>query len=178
MNVCGNVNFKNTLMKFFVAKRDIQKGAVLNPRIEEEEFINKIWKQNCGDSLRIVEKSDLKQGHNFKWKCEFINYSDIVYAIKKEIINGGVLNPKMPWKNKEELIKKIENFSYKPTLKELADYLGKSKSHIGHKIQEFKLQEYINYTPIESFAEKEIREFCFSLNNSTKGKWGLVFVEK
>ena len=60
------------------------KGSVNNPQIEKVEFIDKIWPQNCGDSLKIIEKSDKKQsGTEYLWKCKFIKYPCIIFAIKK-----------------------------------------------------------------------------------------------
>lgn len=72
---------------------NIKRGKVNNPRIEEEEFFNKIWFQNCGDSLKIIQKTTQRKGTNILFECEFIKYSYKVFATKQKIIKGEVLNP-------------------------------------------------------------------------------------
>ena len=88
-----NVFFKCKFQKYpyevLVTKQRVLCGSVINPQIEQVEFIDKIWPQNCGDSLKILEKTTKK---NY-WKCEFINYPYILEATKLHIKNGSVLNP-------------------------------------------------------------------------------------
>ena len=43
--------------EIIASKKNIILGQICNPQIEIEEFVNKIWPQNCGDSLRIVKKT-------------------------------------------------------------------------------------------------------------------------
>lgn len=85
--------FKKYPYKIFCYKNNIKKGTVLNPRIEEEEFIKKEWPQHCGDTLKIIEKTNRKVGSACLFKCEFINYPYIVYKTKAEIKSGRCLNP-------------------------------------------------------------------------------------
>ena len=54
------------------SKQKIQQGCILNPQIEQIEFINKIWPQNCGDSLKIIEKTNIKKNNGFLFRCKFI----------------------------------------------------------------------------------------------------------
>lgn len=77
-------------------KKEIQNGQCLNPRIEEENFINKIWLQSCGDSLKILNKTNKKSGTCFYWECEFIKYPCKILALKDKIVSGKVFNPNYP----------------------------------------------------------------------------------
>ena len=36
-----------------------------------DNFIGSIWKQNCGDYLKVLEKSNIKSGTNFYYNCQF-----------------------------------------------------------------------------------------------------------
>ena len=54
---------------FISDKRKIKEGTIVNPQTEQVEFINKIWPQNCEDSLRIIEQVAPR-----KWRCQFIKY--------------------------------------------------------------------------------------------------------
>ena len=97
--------------KVFATKTEINKGKVNNPQIEIEEFINKIWPQNCGDSLRIIEKSNVQDKcQRFLFKCKFIGYEKTYLRTKDAIINGLVSN----W----------ENLEYSSEEKELRDYIS------------------------------------------------------
>ena len=62
------------------------------------EFINKIWLQNCGDSLKILGKSDKKQGSHYFYKCEFQKYPCQILAQKDNFIRGLVVNPQIKQK--------------------------------------------------------------------------------
>ena len=87
----------------------ILSGKVNNPQIEKVEFINKIWPQNCGDSLRIIKKSNKKD----YWICEFINYPYKIESKKCHIIEGNVQNIKAPQiylsKGEKELFEYIQS---------------------------------------------------------------------
>lgn len=62
--------------------------------ISEEEFINSIWSQKCGDSLRVIKKTKEKRyGREYLWECEFVKYYYKVIVSKGEIVRGKVLNP-------------------------------------------------------------------------------------
>ena len=90
--------------KIIVQKSDILRGSINNPQIEQVEFIEKIWPQNCGDSLRIIKKSDRKQNNTYLWECEFIKYPCKVYTKKNEIQRGQVNNPEI---ENQEFIGKV-----------------------------------------------------------------------
>ena len=85
-------------------KDHILRGVINNPQIEIEEFVNKIHPQNCGDSLKVISKSDKKQGKDFLWKCEFIKYPYIIFATKGNILKGNLNNPQI---EQVEFINKI-----------------------------------------------------------------------
>lgn len=69
---------------------EIIKGSILNPLIEQNEFIDHIYPQNCGDSLKVISKIDKK------YKCKFLKYPCEVIAQKSHITRGGVNNPYIP----------------------------------------------------------------------------------
>ena len=73
-------------------KSEIKKGRIINPKIEEEEFIKKIHKQHCGDSLKIIRKTDIQRG-SYLWEAEFIKYPYRVITSKLHIVKGEVDNP-------------------------------------------------------------------------------------
>lgn len=89
------IEFINYPYQLLAAKTTIKAGQVVNPQIEIEEFVKKEWKQNCGDSLKIIEKTNQKGNNNkgYLWKVSFINYPYETLALKDIIIKGGVNNP-------------------------------------------------------------------------------------
>jgi len=148
--------------KIYVRKSHIKEGIIINPQIEIEEFQNKIWPQHCGDSLRIIKKLNKKQNNNYLWECEFIEYPCKIISSKGEIQNGKVNNYNLPWWNKENLIRYIqENFKEKPTIKEISNSLEKSTSFINKQINQFCLQALINYNYIGE--ENQVRDFIKSI---------------
>lgn len=84
--------FQRYFYKIIIRKDQIIKGIVLNPRIEEEEFIKKEWPQNCGDIIRVIKKSEKRKGNNYYFECEFIKYPCKVLSAKGDIISGNVFN--------------------------------------------------------------------------------------
>ena len=76
-----------------VPKRNVQLGSVMNPQIEQVEFLDKIWPQKCGDSLRVIKRSEKRQGNNHFYECEFVKCPYKVLAVKKTIMLGTVYNP-------------------------------------------------------------------------------------
>lgn len=96
----GHILYRCEFQKYnfivIALKRNIINGGVNNPRIEEEEFINKIWPQNCGDSLKILKKSWVEREKRWNFDIEFINHPFIKRGIKKtSIILGTVNNPQI-----------------------------------------------------------------------------------
>lgn len=72
-------------------------------------IINKVFLQNCGDSLKILKRSEKRIIRNDKklgeyyYECEFIKYPYKVFVTSGEIKRGTVLNPRV---EEEEFIKK------------------------------------------------------------------------
>ena len=161
--------FQKYPYKLLAEKGNILKGTVLNPEIENQEFIGKIFPQNCGDSLKVLRKSDKKNNHHhYLYECEFIKKNIKILTTKSSILNGNVLNNKIELdliKNKNNLIKYIqENFKdKKPTLQELAKSLTISNSLIGKQIINFNLKDYISYS--YKGLENEIYNFLNQYNN-------------
>ena len=87
--------FQKYFLEGYFHKDKILRGVVNNPQIEQVEFIDKIWLQNCGDSLKIIKKSDKKQGRSYLWECEFIKYPYKVISSKDSILKGQVINPEI-----------------------------------------------------------------------------------
>lgn len=56
------------------------------------DFIGSIWKQNCGDELKVLEKTNIKRGHSYIYKCLSLIFNNYLYAHKHHIINGRVMN--------------------------------------------------------------------------------------
>lgn len=106
-------------LRIFAVKGDILRGVVNNPQIEQVEFVEKIWPQHCGDSLKVLEKVKIenkyKKGQDISlFECEFINYPYKVLATKKNIIDGFVLNPEI---ERIEFIEKIWPQKYEESIK-------------------------------------------------------------
>lgn len=136
--------FQKYFCEVLVEKQRVIRGTVLNPYIEENNFIGKIIPQHCGDSLKIVKKSNKYDGKNILYECEFINYPSIVYERKNHILEGEIINPALPWKSKESLENFIiNNFERKPTLKELCIKLNISESWVSQLIIKYQLQNLI-----------------------------------
>ena len=163
-NILYECEFQKYPYKILARKDKILNGSVNNPQIEQVEFIDKIWPQNCGDDLRIVSKTDKYQNTSVLYECEFIKYPYKCLAQKIKIINGLVKNQNLPYLNKNNLIKYIqENFKdKKPTLTELAKSLNISSCTVGRQINEFNLRDYISYSYCG--LEDEILKFFKDLN--------------
>lgn len=88
------VKFLKYPCEIITYKSSILGGSVLNPQIEVEEFIKKEWFQNCGDSLKIIKKSEKKDTkNNYLWECEFLKYPCKILALKSNIVRGKIVNP-------------------------------------------------------------------------------------
>ena len=160
--------------KVEISKQNIIKGIVNNPQIEQVEFIDKIWPQNCGDSLKIIEKSKEKRlgGNEYLWKAKFIKYPCEILVEKNKVLKGQIFNKEIFYLDKYKLESFIKiNFDTRVTLNNLLSKIiekgfNLSISNLGQKINEFKLRKYIEYYPEGSNQEQELRKFCLSLNNS------------
>ena len=90
--------------KCLTLKQNILKGKVLNPQIEQVEFIDKIWPQNCGDDLKIIRKSIGDNNKSF-YECEFLKYPYKIIINRKDVIlKGQVNNPEI---ENQEFIGKV-----------------------------------------------------------------------
>ena len=164
--------------KCLAQKQNILRGTVNNPIKSDLDFIGKEFLQNCGDSLKIIQKSKIKGNKDeFLYECEFQKYPCKIFAYKRKIKDGCVDNPALPWKSKLFLIEYIqENFkNKKPTLRELADSLNICYSHLTNKINEFELQNYLKLD-INSCNENILRDYIISLNKNTlkKSTWNIL----
>ena len=90
-NYLYRCQFQKYFYEVFVRKGHILNGSIINPQIEKVEFIDKIWPQKCGDSLKIISKYEKGD----YWNVEFINYPYKLIARKIFIKEGTVLNPEI-----------------------------------------------------------------------------------
>ena len=154
-------------------KQNILNGYVINPKIEQTEFIGKVFSQNCGDDLKVIRKTNKYNKTSVLYECEFQKYPYIIFVEKDNIKNGKVTNPNLPYKSRENIINFIkDNFpnNHKPTLEELSFKMKISISHICNKINEFGLKQYINY--FTTNLELDIKNFIDSLKiNNIKNYW-------
>lgn len=63
------------------------------------DFIGQIFKQNCGDFLKVIKESTKKQCGHYLYECEFQKYPCKVYATKQHILNGSIINYLFPDKD-------------------------------------------------------------------------------
>ena len=74
----------------------IEGGTLLNPEIENHEFIGQKFHQNCGDDLIVLKKIEKKEkGGHVLYECEFVNYPSRVIRRKDDILRGMVINPQI-----------------------------------------------------------------------------------
>ena len=62
----------------------------------EEDFINKIFPQKCGDNLLVIEKTNEKVSKSSLYRCKFLNKICEVKALKQHIKTGSVANYLIP----------------------------------------------------------------------------------
>ena len=63
----------------------------------EDQFKSKIYPQNCGDDLKIIEKTDKKAiDGSYLYKIKFIKYPYERFADKSHILEGKINNPFVP----------------------------------------------------------------------------------
>ena len=63
--------------------------------MEDKDFIGNIFPQKCGDSLKILKKTNLKTNNRFLFEGEFQKYKYRIIFQKVHAINGNVNNPKI-----------------------------------------------------------------------------------
>ena len=169
LSIKGRNYYKCKFVKYpfevITRKEFIINGQVLNPQIEQVEFVNKVWPQNCGDSLKVIEKTNVKKNKDILWKCEFIISKEIVKETKSRIIQGIVQLPSEIKKykileNEESLQNYIKsNFKEKPTYQEIADLAKISRQSVNNKIIEYNLQNLIKFEIGTSKQEEELRSY-------------------
>jgi hypothetical protein len=175
--------------KLLCDKSNIKNGTVVNPQIEQIEFIDKIWPQNCGDSLRIIEKINDKKGTTYLFKCEFINLPFITYRTKKEILKGICFNPLL----EEIIIGNIYKQNYGDDLKVIEKIAGRRGVYkcefIKYKNIVFREKSQILkggcINPLveqKEFVEKVWHQKCgynikILKKYNKKGYWQCLFVE-
>ena len=177
---CGNISlfevkFINYPFETLATKRNIQKGEVNNPNIELSEFVGKTFELKTG-RFKIDYKTNEKKLKEWLFVGHFINEEGIeptkIKCTKAQVLLiKDIYNPDLISNNKNFLekfiIKNYINKGIKPTLKRLHKDTNINLSHIGHRIREFGLEEYIDYCPTSSEPEKELRNYIISLNKDT-----------
>ena len=170
-----NILYKCTFIKYpyeiVISKAAILSGRVTNPQIEQVEFIDKIWKQNCGDFLKVIRKTEEKQGNNYLFEVKFLSNGYRKLVQKESVIKGIVNNPdfidlgKFPFKNEQYFYKYLkENFKEIPLINEVAEKLNISLSYLYHSIQNYKkIESHIHFLSHTSFQEKELLKFVKSV---------------
>ena len=158
--------FINYPFEVLATKSHIIEGCVDNPKIEEDNFIGKVFPQNGGDSVKVLRKTKehFRENQEFLFEVEYQKYPYRLLAEKQNIIHGRLYNPNLPWRNKEILENILKQNKEKITIEELAKQLDCSVSHLGHKINEFGLRNYISYS--YSGKETELKEYIESLLNT------------
>ena len=89
---CAFSKYPNEII--LCSKQKIISGEVSNISVlEKYEFIGCNFLQNCGDTLKVLEK--IKVGNIFRFRCEFQTYPYTLLTDKKEILLGRVNNPEI-----------------------------------------------------------------------------------
>ena len=60
------------------------------------DIIGNIYKQNCGDYLKVLNKTDKKSSNISLYECEFQKYPYKILAQKSHIIRGEIINYNIP----------------------------------------------------------------------------------
>ena len=130
-------------------KGHILNGKVYNNKIDDYNFIEKIFPQNCGDSLKVIRK--IKAGY---YEVEFINVPYKTKATKQHILEGSVDNSlfKIQIINKEFLQKNGYSIIVKEKVKEkylcyFKEYpnlqiLRKKEEIINGDVKDFEIEHY------------------------------------
>ena len=74
--------------------------------IKESDFVGQSFKQKCGQFLKVLEKTNLKQsGRNPLYKCQFEN-GEIKFCRKDHVLRGTVQNTEISREHEEEFLYK------------------------------------------------------------------------
>lgn len=99
-NSSGNYKY---YIEFLISKNiyEVNANSIKNKccydiNYEEQEFLSGIYPQNCGDSLKVIEKTNEKIGQAYYYKCKFLNYPYKCKATKYHILEGCVQNLNIP----------------------------------------------------------------------------------
>jgi dephospho-CoA kinase len=90
------IKFIDSGNEYIRSKQDILKLNIVDSIKIEQDFISKIYPQNCGDSLLIIKRSELKYRQTYYYECKFIKYPYKCLALKENIIKGKVNNYNKP----------------------------------------------------------------------------------
>ena len=148
-------------------KEDILKGRITDIIEEEENFIMKIYPQKCGDSLKIIRKTNEQSlSKNYLYECEFIEYPFKLKTQKINILKGNVINYNKP---------SICDFGY----------LGVGKYNYKNFIRLYNLWhnaihrcynlKQINY---KTYGDKGVKVCDEWANFQNFAKWGEDFISK
>ena len=76
--------------------------------IDDKDFIGKFYPQHCGDTLKVIKKSNKKSIPTprglYLWECEFQKYPYKIYCQKSLVIAGQIINPEI---ERVEFVEKI-----------------------------------------------------------------------
>ena len=163
--------FQKYSYKGVYCKGDIINKKILNPQIEQVEFVDKIWPQNCGDSLKILKKSDKKQNGTYLWECEFTKYPCKIYCKKDTIIKGQINNPEI---ENQTFIGKIFPQNCGDDLKVLSKTNKKKDNLFLYEC------EFINYPcKVYAFKQQIINKSVDNFNLPWKSKESLIsYIQK
>lgn len=95
-NYKWNILFLESGNEYEVNKASILNGSIYDKLYEEQKFISGIYPQKCGDSLKIIRKTNNKIGSTFLYECEFLKYPYKIQQSKYHILEGCVFNPWVP----------------------------------------------------------------------------------
>jgi hypothetical protein len=126
--------FKKYPCEVIFNKGNLLKGQVNNPQIEQKEFVEKLWPQNCGDILKVTNETNGILGAYKKWKCISQKYGNEIWAYKNHIINGKVNNPLI---EEKEFIGKVYTQSCNGHFSKLKVLRKSEEKENGHFLYEY-----------------------------------------
>lgn len=92
------LQFIETKNEYIFQKSHILKGRFIDSIKKEQDFISQIYPQHCGDSLKVIKRSDYKvEGRREPYyECEFINWPYKVIKSQTSILRGECENYNKP----------------------------------------------------------------------------------